>query len=1350
MIVQSVSASRLRRAPGTRRLHRTASILALSTGIIGLAGLATPAAAQCVEGVPGEYTCSGDLQVGQIIVGDDTSAATTAGFSVDTTGNGNGLALSMTGDGKITYTDVQASSLTGAGVAFTSTGASGLDAGSVSVFSDGAIVANGAQGLRIENAGGGDTGAVWLGSIVNTGGIGVFMRDAAGSGDLNLVVADINASDDAIRLDFHGSGLLGLTALEPIIGAAGSGLRIEGDTANGDYNIELGDVTGGAWGVLIDNDGTGATRLVSTGSITGLGEAGITINGDIDTTDIDLAVNQVNGETYGLQITNAGTGSTNIVASGTVTAATLDGIVAVNDVNTGQLSITAVDVFGRSGVIAQNYGTGATEVVSTGLVAGFGTDGVRVHNDTATTDVLVDVNDVVGQNAGIDVTNFGAGDTTVLASGAVTSEGGRGIDIATGTNSQDITVEAVDVSGAFTGIHVEHEGLGAVSVTTTGVVSAAELAGIEVTNGSGTDIFVQTASVIGGETGISTDNDGSGSTFIDASGPVSGWLVGVSAINQAGGNALTIEVGDVTSSSGTGIDVVNFGSGFTRVESDGVVTGGVSDGIAVQIGTASQGLRVDVDEVHGQENGIVLDNQGAGITVVSATGDISAVTGSGVLVTNGLGTTEIQIDVAGVAGGDRGISASSQGVGGVYVNATAEVSGADFGILAETGATNTNIQINAADVASDGAAIVAANSGSGFTWVTSTGTVVGADAGVRAFAGANSFSLIVDANNVSGGVDGIDAISFGLGPVEITTRGVVQGGNEAIEAFSDLNGVTIVNEGTVRNSSGLSSDRAITASGGSVSITNENLLVGEVAVTANASLMLNTGTWNTAAGTSTFAGGDDSAFNMLGAVISTGGASGIAEETTWSGLELFVNSGRLQMLDGGAGDTLDTSADAVFEDTAELRVDVAGAGLSDTFRTTGAVEIEPGSTLTVNTAQPLVLNSQYIVVEADGGVTGQFDFDDQLITAFAGLRDGYTANTAFLEFVQLKALADAALTPNQEETADGADSLPDGDPLKDALLLLPTDAAAQDAFDQLSGEIHPASRTAMADDSRLPRTAVLDRLGYDEPEGSVWGRVFGSFGTSDGDSNVAELGRDSRGMIFGVDETFGGFTLGIAAGAFETEIDLGARNSEATVESVHILTYAGGRFGAWRVRGGAGYAVTSSDTKRRIVFPGFADAVDAQYDGSVLQGFVEAGYRVSIGGGHVEPFIGLTGLQVKTDAFVERGGDAALSGQERSEQTAISALGLRFETSPEGRYSLRGSTGWRHSWGDLDPSNVHAFEGGAPFTILGAAQSADAAFANVEARWKVSPAATFGIAYDGAVGANSQDHAITGSLRVIF
>ena len=148
------------------------------------------------------------------------------------------------------------------------------------------------------------------------------------------------------------------------------------------------------------------------------------------------------------------------IYSGTVAAATLDGIVAVNDVNTDQLSITATDVFGRSGIIALNYGTGATQVVSTGRVAGFEADGVRVQNDTAATNVLIDVNDVVGGNNGINVVNFGSGLTRVISDGVVTGGAGNGVAVQTGTASQSLVVEVNEVHGQENGIILNNVGSG--------------------------------------------------------------------------------------------------------------------------------------------------------------------------------------------------------------------------------------------------------------------------------------------------------------------------------------------------------------------------------------------------------------------------------------------------------------------------------------------------------------------------------------------------------------------------------------------------------------------------------------------------------------------------------------------------------------------------------------------------------------------------------------------------------------------------------------------------------------------------------------------------------------------------
>ncbi|MEP7007568.1 MAG: autotransporter domain-containing protein [Sphingomonas bacterium] len=1731
------------------------SRLAALAASVSFAAMASPAYAQCVEGPPNTFTCSGQTNVPQIIAADDATVIANPGFEVDTSNNGNGLALQVTGNGLISFEG--SPDLIGAGARFSTTGSSGLSAGELSIFSNGNIFANGANGLRLDNAGGGDTTAVWVGSINNIAGNGVYAGSAFGAGDLSLIVDDVAARDDGIWAQYGANGSVTITAVGPVLGHTGAGLRINAGAAADDIDVTVGDVTGGSWGIIIDSQGTDIVKVDASGVVTGLSEAGIAVVAGPNTTGIDIRANQVKGavagiqtdnqgvgntviaatgpvtgdgygifavngvsaqdisiaatdvsgfygirsfnqgtgataiaatgfvsggdfgiiaqntggstdltiqagdvsaDGYGIEVENSGSGTTTIVAgnvtgqnksgirvltdlsagsvdltvgnatggefgivvgnlgigsvlvkaTGTVTGlsdrgitvtngagatdieihannvnggyfagiqalnygtgnttiettgmvATSDlyGIVAVNEATSKNLSITALDVIGAYGISGSNFGTGATEIVSTGTVIGFSGDGVRVGNTPTATDLRVDVNvvqgddrgmrvlndgtgstsirasgtvtgftlngieaeiglgalgitidavDVTGGISGVDLVNYGQGTTAVHVTGALTGHADSGLHIITGTGAQDVSVAVAKVTGGIAGVSIEHDGTGSVGVNATGPVSAAAPDGFGIVvraGGGASDLRIGAVDVAGGYAGIHATNQGSGLIAIDATGSVTGGAYGILARNEAsatdiavravtvtgtgdgiaaqnlGSGTTTVVADSAAGTNGTGVRVdasgaagavdltignasggdygvlvTNFGTSTTTVETTGMVSGIAEGGIAIENGGATTGIELHAAQVSGETYGIAVQNSGTGNTAVFASGlvkgtgagmivrndatasnmlinaaavqggttgilavnqgvgttsvrtagavtggsvagidvraDVSALdvtvdtaevsggngitvqnfghgsasvnasgtvtgtnaTGTGIAVVGGTGSTDLRVTAGRVAGGTRGISTVNGGSGETFIATTGLVSGGEFGIRAENGIAATDLTIRATDVQSNGNAIFVEALGTGDTSVVTTGTVVShAKEGILVFGGTSAGDITVEAGNVSGGLSGISTINYGLGDTRITVSGVVQGSTRGVEAASDGNqGVVIVNNGTIRNASGLGSSRAISASGGAVGIGNAGSLLGTVEIAGDSSVLLNIGSWQSIGGISNFATLDDSLFNGTTGVITGGVSAAATETTTWQGLEHFQNNGLLRLQDGGVGDIVQTSAATVFANGSALSVDIAGATGADSFRTTGTVKIEAGSKLQAATIQPLTLYSKHVVVQADGGLTGQFNFEDKFLTAFAGLRDGYTATTAFIEFAQLKPLASAGITPNQKAAAGGADSLPNGNAVKDALLLLPTDAAAQAAFDQLSGEIHPSARTAMVEDSRLVRNAVLDRLG-DGEGGALWGRLFATSGISDGDYNAAELDRDTRGGVIGLDHSFGSVTLGVAGGWSDTRLRLDNRDSGGSIKAVHGMVYAGARFGGFGMRGGVGYARTSTETTRRIAFQGVSASPTADYHGSVLQGFVEAGYRVPLGGGHIEPFAGLTAIRAKTDAFTEAGGPAALSGAAISETRMSSTVGARFETSQLGPVSLRGTVGWQHGWGDLDPVGRHAFAGGTPFTILGTSGSKDAGIFNAEARFRLSPQATLSIGYEGSLGSGNADHAITGGLKIVF
>jgi hypothetical protein len=383
--------------PGAQRPHRRGrnTRMAALAASVSFAAIASPAFAQCVEGPPANFTCSGQTDVSQVINADDAKVTTNPGFAVDTSDNGNGLALQVTGDGLISFEG--SPDLTGAGVRFSTTGSSGLSAGELSIFSNGNILANGANALRLDNAGGGDTVASWVGSIANITGNGVFTTSAFGAGDLSLIVDDVSARDDGIRVSYDANGSVTVTAIGPVLGLTGAGVRITAGDASDDVDLTVGDVTGGTFGIIVDSTGTDLVKVDASGIVTGLSADGIRVSAGVDTLGIDIRAAEVSGATSGITASSLGNGNLSIIATGLVSGASEDGIFASSQGPAGDLSITATDVTGSSGIRTYNSGVGTTTVVATGKVNGFGGDGINILNDVNTTDVLVDVHDVEGQ-----------------------------------------------------------------------------------------------------------------------------------------------------------------------------------------------------------------------------------------------------------------------------------------------------------------------------------------------------------------------------------------------------------------------------------------------------------------------------------------------------------------------------------------------------------------------------------------------------------------------------------------------------------------------------------------------------------------------------------------------------------------------------------------------------------------------------------------------------------------------------------------------------------------------------------------------------------------------------------------
>ncbi|ESJ15165.1 transporter, partial [Cupriavidus sp. HPC(L)] len=483
---------------------------------------------------------------------------------------------------------------------------------------------------------------------------------------------------------------------------------------------------------------------------------------------------------------------------------------------------------------------------------------------------------------------------------------------------------------------------------------------------------------------------------------------------------------------------------------------------------------------------------------------------------------------------------------------------------------------------------------------------------------------------------------------------------------------------------------------------------------------------------------------------------------------------------GNGSGTLTVSGNYVqqADGTYQAHVDPTSSA-SDRIAVSGSATLPEGARLNVTKTSnaAYVAGTRYTVLTATGGLHGAFTLTgDTAVTAFMGLRGDYDANNAYLVVQQARAIDSAGQTPNQIAAGRGVDSLTDTNPLKTAVLNLTDDAAARNALDQLSGEIHASLRTASIEESRFVRDAATDRLreafcavgseqdkrdargaadcGPESRRPSGWVRVFGAWGGHDGNGNAGAMHSATGGILLGADSAVSqNWRVGVLAGYSHTNVDVDSRHSSGSIDNYHAGIYGGGQWGALGLRTGAAYTWQDIGTSRSVNFGGFRDQAKADYHAGMAQVFGDLGYRIDAGRYSYEPFANVAHVNLDTRGFDEQGGAAALASPGNTSNVTFSTLGLRTTADISlGRLTgtLRGSLGWRHAFGDRTPMSTLAFRGADQFGVAGVPIADDAAVVNAGLDVKVGKATTVGVSYSGQFAGSSRAQTVKASLKVLF
>lgn len=477
---------------------------------------------------------------------------------------------------------------------------------------------------------------------------------------------------------------------------------------------------------------------------------------------------------------------------------------------------------------------------------------------------------------------------------------------------------------------------------------------------------------------------------------------------------------------------------------------------------------------------------------------------------------------------------------------------------------------------------------------------------------------------------------------------------------------------------------------------------------------------------------------------------------------------------GNSIGTLQVSSDVTFQPGSTYAVEVDATG-SDRLVSDGAVSLgganlaldlqNPGVSLQSQRATSLV-GRQFDILDAAGGVQGGFA-DVQSNVLFLGGGLAYTGSGVQLA-VQRNAtsFASVGLTANQRSVAAAADRLGAGNPVYESLLLSTNASSAQQAFDQLSGEIHPAVGNLLLNDSRQLRDAVGERTRQQgvaavqavEGQGNgLWVKALGAWGKAEGDSGRARYSSSIGGMLLGVDGQVNEDTrVGAFTGYSDSSLSMGdGRHSSASVDSYHLGAYAGKELEQMRLSLGASHSWHRIETKRELQYNEVSDRQKSKRDAQSSQVFGEAAWKVALPGMALEPFANLTYVHIASDSFKEHGGAAALKGGKDNRDAWLSTLGMRagkqLQLSSGQAVELSATLGWQHNLSSTGADQHLAFAGqGDTYKVQALSLDRDAAVVGARAGIALGRQAKVNLDYNGLLGSRDKSHGVGLTLDWAF
>ena len=324
-----------------------------------------------------------------------------------------------------------------------------------------------------------------------------------------------------------------------------------------------------------------------------------------------------------------------------------------------------------------------------------------------------------------------------------------------------------------------------------------------------------------------------------------------------------------------------------------------------------------------------------------------------------------------------------------------------------------------------------------------------------------------------------------------------------------------------------------------------------------------------------------------------------------------------------------------------------------------------------------------------------------------------------------------------------------------------TKGQVRNTLASLSNDFHLAAQNATIVNTALMGRMIKDQANaYGEAQraelengATLWAAGMGSWGDVDAGGASVNMDVDYYAGFIGAELPYGnGNKVGVFFGYGQTDFDAG-NDGDMDSDDIHIGMYGENDWEKFGLTYGFAYTTQDRDGKQSLNFLDQVTHNAIDYNATVFQIFGEASYKgFNTESYQVEPYIGLSWLNVSADDFTQRAGNHSVKTEIDDQNLGLANIGVRGAlpfTAGSVAMKVRADVGYMQFFGDKE-ATAKVTVGDAGTASITGEELSGMGMVGIGLDAAIGKNATFGVNYTGAFGSDITSHGIGAKLGIKF